>query len=272
LESILFGTVKGAYTGALDKEGLFEKAINGTVFLDEINSMPISLQAKILRVIQEKEVQRIGGNTVKKIKCSIISATNKPPLEAIRCKELREDLFYRLSAGLIFIPPLRERGNDVNLLLQYFIKEFNKDIDTNITHASESLIGLFSDYSWPGNIRELANTVESAINMTNPMENTLSIYHIPSYMQKQFQNDISRNSDNKQLNLTNYNIYEVFDSLKNMVESYEKKLIEQALELFEGNVTRCSLKLKITRQGLEKKIKKYHIQVDKYRIINPRKF
>ncbi|MEE0777071.1 MAG: sigma 54-interacting transcriptional regulator, partial [Bacillota bacterium] len=121
LESMLFGTVKGAFTGALDHAGLFEKAEGGSVFLDEINSMPMLLQAKILRVLQEKEVQRIGDSKTRKINCRIISATNQLPTEAIRSNSLREDLFYRLSTGMVWIPSLKERSEDISLLVDYFM-------------------------------------------------------------------------------------------------------------------------------------------------------
>ena len=171
LESILFGTVKGAFTGAVDSVGLLEKAENGSVFLDEINSMPIALQAKILRALQEKEVQRIGDSKTRKINCRIISATNKLPSEAIRDGEMREDLFYRLSTGMILIPPLRERGDDLELLADYFIAKCNEEIDATVTSMSPELKRLLKSYYFPGNCRELANIIESAMNMTIEGEN-----------------------------------------------------------------------------------------------------
>ena len=131
-KSMLFGTVKGAFTGAIDHAGLFEKAEGGSVFLDEINSMPLMLQAKILRVLQEKEVQRIGDSKTRKINCRIISATNKLPSEAVRNNELREDLYYRLSTGMVWIPSLRERNEDLSLLMDYFIEKANAELNATI--------------------------------------------------------------------------------------------------------------------------------------------
>ncbi|MEG1497484.1 MAG: sigma 54-interacting transcriptional regulator [Clostridiales bacterium] len=268
LESILFGTVKGAFTGALDKEGLFEKAHGGTVFLDEINSMPIGLQAKILRVLQEKEVQRIGDSKTKKIDCRIISATNKQPIEAIRCGELREDLFYRLSTGIVFIPPLRERSGDLGLLARYFMETCNEDFGNSIYQISDDFQNMLSQYSWPGNIRELANTIESSMNMTAPGEIILSLKHLPAYLRNRFQQEIHPEtlgdfSKPKDADLPTFS--QPNTGLKNMVGFYEKALIEKTLSKERGNVSRCSVALDITRQGLEKKIKKYGIDVNKYR-------
>lgn len=275
LESLLFGTVKGAFTGALDSPGLFEKAEGGTIFLDEINSMPIALQAKILRALQEKEFQRIGDNKVKKISCRFISATNKQPTLAIRDGELREDLFYRLSTGMIFIPPLRERGRDLELLISYFIEKSNADMDLSIERASEAVMALFRSYQWPGNIRELANVVESMMNMTLDGEAVLDVHHIPNYLKNHFfdiindmpnamqvftyQNNVMHPGEHR-FPVMNFN-----GSLSEMMGVYEKNILETALASTAGNLTRCGEKLGITRQGLMKKVKKYHIDLDKYK-------
>ena len=275
LESLLFGTVKGAFTGALDSPGLFEKAEGGTVFLDEINSMPIALQAKILRALQEKEFRRIGDNKIRRINCRIISATNKLPDQAIADGELREDLFYRLSTGMIFVPPLRERGRDLDLLLHFFIEKGNADMDLSIERISEGLFSLFRSYQWPGNIRELANVVESMMNMTLDGETVLDVHHIPNYLKNHFFDVINDMPNAMQVFSHQNNIWNARDhqfpvmhfngSLSEMMGEYEKNILETALASTAGNLTRCGEKLGITRQGLMKKVKKYHIDLEKYK-------
>ena len=268
IESILFGTVKGAFTGALDKEGLFEKAQGGTIFLDEINSMPITLQAKLLRVLQEKEVQRIGDNRTIKINCRVISATNQIPSDAIKDGTLRADLFYRLSTGIIFIPPLRERNGDLSLLTRYFVENCNEDFGNYIFQVSDELNQLLSSYSWPGNIRELANTIESAMNMTAPEDVMLTSKHLPTYLKARLE------QENLQMPSSTENSFFVQDflpvdegtwALKQRMDAFEKYIIEKALQQNNGNILITSAALSITRQGLEKKIKKYGINHKIYR-------
>ncbi|MDO4541542.1 MAG: sigma 54-interacting transcriptional regulator [Bacillota bacterium] len=271
LESTLFGTVKGAFTGAIDSPGLFEKAENGSIFLDEINSMPISLQAKLLRALQEKEVRRIGNTKTRKINCRVISATNKNPSQAIANGEMREDLFYRLSTGLIFIPPLRERGRDLELLMSNFIEAANAELNTEIQRASAAFISLLRAYPWPGNIRELSNTIESSMNMTKEGEFILDVYHLPSYLKYHFKREIASmppedsaafaDSDSGSLWDT-YPVVDFQSSLSNMVGQYEKNILEIALAGTGGNLTKCSSKLGISRQGLAKKVKKYNIDLN----------
>lgn len=275
LESLLFGTVKGAFTGATDNPGLFEKANGGTIFLDEINSMPITLQAKILRALQEKEVQRIGDNKIRKINCRFISATNKQPKQAIADGELREDLFYRLSTGMIYIPPLRERGKDLDLLLHYFIEKSNAEMDLSIERISDMLSSMLRSYQWPGNIRELANVIESMMNMTLDGESVLDVQHIPNYLKNHFFDIINDMPNAMQVFTHQNNAWNMRDqqfpvmnfngSLSEMMGTYEKNILETALASTAGNLTRCGEKLGITRQGLMKKIKKYHIDLDKFK-------
>lgn len=270
LESTLFGTVKGAFTGALDSPGLFEKAENGTIFFDEINSMPIILQAKLLRALQEKEVRRIGDTKTRKINCRVLSATNKAPAQAIREGEMREDLFYRLSTGLIFIPPLRERGRDLDLLVRDFIDKSNTELNAEVEKISPSLSALLHEFFWPGNIRELANTIESAMNLTSEGEKVLDVHHLPNYLKNHFKTEIARmpnamqvfSRGNKALQPhENLPIMDFHRDLSAMVGEYEKNILEIALASTGGNLTKCGRKLGITRQGLMKKVKKYNIDL-----------
>lgn len=271
LESILFGTVKGAYTGAIDKSGLFEQANNGTIFLDEINSMPLSLQAKLLRALQEKEIQRIGSNKRIPINCRVLSAINKEPNKAIADGELREDLFYRLSTGIILIPPLRERGDDLELLISYFIQKCNYELNVNISSVDSGLLKLFHNYKWPGNVRELANMIESSMSMVGELDDKLTIEHLSLYSIRRLYNDRAYNVDNfvlkknkslePSLNMPPVNC----GKLNEMLYRYEKNILTQALKATGGNLTHCGKRLGISRQNLTHKIKKFNIDINRFK-------
>lgn len=274
LESMLFGTVKGAFTGAIDSPGLFEKAEGGSIFLDEINSMPIMLQAKLLRALQEKEVQRIGDNKIRKIDCRIISATNKLPEDAIRDNEMREDLFYRLSTGMLWIPSLKERNGDLPLLIDYFIDKANDDLHTNIEGVSPELEKLLMEYYWPGNVRELANTIESAVNMTYEDDRILDVQHLPTYLKKHFAQELTQLPNAAQIftvrekderKFKQFPTMDFDTDINTMVNQYEKSIIELALSGSRGNLSKCGEKLGISRQTLTAKIKRHHIDISKYK-------
>src|SRR5207249_4356276 len=166
IESELFGSVKGAYTGAqADREGLFRQSDGGTLLLDEISEMPIDTQSKLLRVLQEKEVRPVGGRTTYKTDCRLIAATNRPPQEAIASGKLREDLFYRISAISIALPPLRERHEDIVPLANSFLKRFAAQANRVITGFTSAAADLLRKYEWPGNVRQLQNEVQRAVLM-----------------------------------------------------------------------------------------------------------
>jgi arginine utilization regulatory protein len=164
LEGILFGTVKGSFTGAENKPGLFECANGGVIFLDEINSMPLNLQAKILRVIQEGKVRRVGGQREIPVDFRLIASTNIAPQKILENAEMRSDLYYRLNVLNIDIPPLRDRKEDIPILADYFIQELNPTVNKNILGLHQNAIELLMEYHWPGNIRELKNTIERSMN------------------------------------------------------------------------------------------------------------
>lgn len=169
LESELFGYEEGAFTGAKKggKLGMFERANKGTIFLDEIGDMSIHLQAKLLRVLQEKEIQKVGGKSGVKVDVRIISATNKNLPELVENGMFREDLYYRLNVLPIELPSLKERKGDIPLLVDYMVKVYSKKLDKNISGVSEEVLNMLEEYNWPGNIRELQNVIEFCINMTN---------------------------------------------------------------------------------------------------------
>ena len=164
LESELFGSEKGAFTGAVERKlGKFEQANHGTLFLDEIGDMPLDLQAKILRVLQEREVTRTGGNQSIPVDVRIVAATNQELMERVRLKEFREDLYYRLNVVPINLVPLRERREDIPLLVQYFLNRVCVEMDVPLKQCSDEATALLSAYSWPGNVRELENAIKRAV-------------------------------------------------------------------------------------------------------------
>lgn len=180
-ESLMFGVSPGAFTGAITKAGFFEEAEGGTIFLDEVDSMPLALQSKLLRVIQEKSARRLGSKTDQPVNVKIISAMGLNPLEAIEQGRLRSDLYFRLGALQISIPPLRERLDDLELLSSHFIAKHAPSLNKQIQKPSPSLIDLFAGYSWPGNVRELEHTITGAMVMAGPRRQTLGPDLLPEY-------------------------------------------------------------------------------------------
>lgn len=181
LEGILFGTSRGAFTGAMDKAGIFEKAHGGTLLLDEINSLSMGLQAKLLRVLQEKKVRRVGSLHEVDVDLKIISATNEDLLLACKEGRLRMDLFYRLGVVFIQIPPLRERKGDIDPLIAHFLHKYNVMMEKQINAIAGDVMDLFYKYHWPGNIRELEHIIEGAMNMTGDHE-TITKDHLLVHM------------------------------------------------------------------------------------------
>lgn len=248
LESILFGTVKGSFTGAIDKPGLFEHANGGTLLLDEINSMGLSLQAKLLRVLQEGYIRRVGGLKDIPIDVRIIATTNQDPLEAIMNGMIRKDLYYRLNVVSITVPPLRERKEDIEILTDFFIKLYNDRIGKDAWRISQDVLDVFNKYSWPGNVRELENFIEGAMNYISNDEHILKREHFPSHI---------FNVKDKQIDINN--ILQSENSLSGIIINIEKNLIIRMLYEEDGNISRAAKKLNIKRQTLQHKMKKYNI-------------
>lgn len=251
LESLLFGTVKGSYTGAEDSKGLFELANHGTLFLDELNSMDISLQGKILKAIEDKKIRRIGSSKETKVDVRIVSAMNEEPIELIKKNELRSDLFYRLGVIQFRIPPLRKRREDIPLLTKHFIQEFRQNSSENITEISSIVEKAFINYDWPGNIRELRNAIEYAFNFTSGTKITLN--DIPETILYNNKHAKQEAEDGPKDNFFT-------SSLTDLVEAYEKEIIKSALETG-GNVTNTARLLGTSRQALQYKVMKYHISI-----------
>lgn len=247
LESILFGTVKGSFTGAEDRKGLLEMADKGTLFLDEINSMELSVQGKLLKAIEEKQFTRVGGSKPVHVDVKIISASNRVPEACVEEKTLRSDLLYRLSVVRLNIPPLRERMIDIAPLVSYFIKLYNYKMERNIVDLEDEVYRLFNGYSWPGNVRELRSAIESAFNLTPGR--FIGLSDLPEYLV-----DAMKAGAESEL----YNI-DFSKSLKEMMEEYELYIIKKALSQ-SRNKAEAAAKLQTTKQLLNYKIKKYGIE------------
>lgn len=172
--------MKGAYTGAENRQGLFEVANGGTLFLDEINSMELGVQAKILKAIEEKEIRRIGSTTPIKIDARIISALNEEPMQCVKKNKLRRDLFYRLSVVELDLAPLRERKEDIFDLADYYIGHYNEKMNRAILGLSDEVKEIFTEYTWPGNVRELKNVIEGSFNVTRSL--FLEKEYLPKHM------------------------------------------------------------------------------------------
>ncbi len=255
LESLLFGTEKGSFTGAISRAGLFEQANGGTLLLDEINSMNIDLQAKLLRVLQDGRVRRVGGNKEKEIDVRIIATTNISPETALKEHQIREDLFYRLSVVLISLPPLRERINDdLHALIYYFIEYYNQKFQKQILEITDPVIQIFYEYQWPGNIRELQHVIEGIFNLIGKNQ-VIEPQHLPQYLIQRL-----HNGRYKQTNQSTVNYKDFSNKPLNItLEILEKKLIQDALKKTEGNISQAANILHIKRQSLQYKIKKYSL-------------
>lgn len=252
LESTLFGTTKGSYTGAEDKKGLLELANNGTLFLDEINSMEISLQGKILKAIEEQKIRRVGGEKEHKINVRIVSAMNVSPESAIESGKIREDLFYRLGVIQLRLPNLVERKNDIGLLTDYFIDYYNRVTKNNIKGCSELVKKVFLNYSWPGNVREFRNTIEYAFNMARG--DMITIADVPERFLFE--------KDTKQEECLNSWETMISDGmpLTAIVDNFEKEIIKEVCKKH-TSTTEAAKELNITRQALNYKLQKYNISI-----------
>ncbi|MTI49026.1 sigma-54 interaction domain-containing protein [Sporosalibacterium faouarense] len=248
LEGLLFGTVKGSFTGAIDRPGLFEQANGGTLLLDEINSMGMNLQAKLLRVLQEGYIRRVGGLKDIPIDVRIIATTNEDPKKAIEQVSLRKDLYYRLNVVSLTVPPLRDRTGDIELLCDSFIRKYNKKLKKDVWMVSQDIMNDFDNYMWPGNVRELESMIEGAMNYINQDENVLKKYHFPLYIDEVREKDIKLGND-----------IDMTKSLPDIISKIEEKLIINAMMYSDRNISRAAKSLGIKRQTLQHKLKKYNI-------------
>ena len=259
LESELFGYEKGAFTGAHNKKiGKFEKCSEGTIFLDEIGDMPLSIQSKMLRVIQYGSFEPIGSNITKNIDVRIIAATNKDLEKAIKAGQFREDLYYRLNVAAIKLPPLREIKEDIPLLVNYFIQKHSRELRKDIKSISQEALSIIMKYDWPGNIRELENVVKNSIIFSKGeiiLPESLSIIK-------------EKEKSEKESNFfSDFNIFDKLieeksgDLYHNIISEVEKKLILKVLTYTKGNLSQSAAILGISRPMLRERIQKFDLQI-----------
>jgi arginine utilization regulatory protein len=242
LESILFGTAKGSYTGAVERPGLFELANGGTLFLDELHTMPIELQAKLLRVLEDGIVRRIGGSKSVSVDVRIVAAMNEHPNAALEDQKLRLDLFYRLNVLMFELVPLRERKDDILLLSKHFIQFFNTQLDKKIQGMTGEVESLFLQYHWPGNVRELKHSIEYMMNMSEG--NLLTEQEIPILIKQTMEKQ----------RLVEMKVGSL--SLRKNIQELESSLITRALTISSGNINQAAKLLELPRQTLQYKIQK----------------
>jgi len=236
LESELFGHEKGSFTGAIARRiGRFEIANGGTIFLDEIGEMDLTIQTKLLRVLQEKEFERVGSSRTIKVDVRILSATNKDLKKEIEERRFREDLFYRLNVFNVYVPPLRERKEDIPLIVEHFISKYNKILNKKVKKVSAKAMELLLDYNYPGNIRELENIIERSMIMAKD-----------EIIDEKYFNFISK---------------ETYIEKKGTLKETEKELIIKYLIQNKGNRTKTAEVLGISRRSLQNKIKEYQINL-----------
>lgn len=255
LEGLLFGTTKGAFTGAEDHPGLFEEAKDGTLFLDELNSMSLNLQSKLLRAIETGKIRRVGETKERIVKPRIVSALNVHPLEAIEDEKIRRDLFYRLGIVTVVIPPLRDRLGDIPILIKEFIEKFNKVFSKNIKGVTKEVEEVFKNHQWPGNVRELEHSIEHSMIITMEEE----------YIQKKdlpiFLTEVTGQAVDKSRKLPIEQVKEELETkdLTSLMENMEKQIIKDKIKETDGNIAEAARRLGLSRQNLEYRIKKYNI-------------
>lgn len=254
-ESILFGTVSGAFTGACNKPGLFEIADGGTLYLDEINSMPLNLQSKLLRVLQDQEIRKLGDTKAKKVDVRVVTSMNVNPTEAVQQNILRKDLFYRLNVISIKLPPLRERRCDIPILVDFFINKYNDAFKHNVKGISKEVYDAFEICSWDGNVRELEHVIEAAINIVE--DGYIHLKDLPVYLIDEIEKEMT-NSDEQ----TDANGQTNMQSLEQIVNQVEKKMIMKYIKSCGGNISKAAKFLNIPRQTLQYKIQKYNIKIN----------
>ncbi|ANE48669.1 ATPase AAA [Paenibacillus swuensis] len=287
IESLLFGTAKGAFTGAVERPGLFEQAEGGTLFLDEINSLGLALQAKLLRVLQEKALRRVGDTRDRAVNVRVIAALNEDPITAVTEGRLRKDLYYRLGVVVLMIPPLRERPEDIMPLVRHFIAKYNALFQMQVTGVDTEAERFLLGHDWPGNVRELQHVIEGSMNLMDD-ESLIGMDHMPIYHASRVVKALAaglpadgRSSATGSVPVTGgidaassklttgtspsntgstdglmADLHEI-KPLKQKLEEFERTYLQQVVALQGGNISRAARELGISRQSLQYRLKKF---------------
>lgn len=250
IESLLFGTERGSFTGSVDKAGLFEEADNGTLFLDEINSMSLNMQSKLLRVLETSTLRRVGGHKDIRVNVRTIAACNADVFELIKKGVFRRDLYYRIAAISIDIPPLHQRSEDIPLYIDFFFKHHQEGRIFSLDHISPTVLSILMEYEWPGNVRELFHVLEYAVNVATT--NTLDNSCLPRYI-------LEQRSGAEDSTLTPCTGKWDDRTLQESIGEYESHIIKMALKHYGGNVSQTAKALGLQRQGLQYRMRKYGI-------------
>ncbi|MFN7931320.1 MAG: sigma 54-interacting transcriptional regulator, partial [Blastocatellia bacterium] len=247
IEAELFGHERGAFTGAVvQRKGRFEMADGGTIFLDEVGELSLAMQVKLLRVLQEREFERVGSSQTQQTDVRLITATNKNLENAIAEKSFRDDLYYRLNVFTVFLPPLRERKPDILLLADHFVEKYAREHNKPVHRISTPAIDMLMSYHWPGNVRELENCIERAVVVCN--DAVIHSHHLPPSLQTAEVTDTMPQQ-----------------SLTAAVETLEREMITEALKITHGNQTRAATLLQITERVVNYKVKKFGISCERFR-------
>ncbi len=259
VESELFGHEKGAFTGANEtKIGRFELANTGTLFLDEIGNLSISTQKKLLRVLQEKKITRIGGKKEINLDIRVITATNVDLKESVKKSEFREDLYHRINEFYIELPPLRKRNGDIELLINHFIIKYDKKYDKKVKHVSNDVMNFLTSYSWPGNVRELENVIKHSVIMCE--SETIEMNDLPKSLIKNKDFASEKVDDLTNFEFKDEEILPIKDIMDKIKGDIERKIIIKALTRYKWNKTKVAEILQIDYKTLYNKIKEYKIE------------
>ncbi len=267
LESELFGHVKGAFTNAFEnRTGRFEAAHGGTIFLDEINSVSYKLQVKLLRVLQEHEFERVGDTRTVRVDCRIVAATNRDLIDEIDEGRFREDLFYRLNVVPVYLPPLRERQNDIPPLVEFFVRKYAETNEMPAPTLTDETLVMLQQYAWPGNVRELQNYIERAIVLCSNGRLAPDLFppHVRGLAPIRVARQKTRSLDSLCAELVTRGLMEAADAdgmiHERIVSMVEKELLGQVLRTCQGVQTKAATKLGINRNTLHKKIEDYGLE------------